>query len=187
MRINHTGRALRPALRRPGALRSLASLCPVTHRTFLAAVPPARDDPQGPAQPSVHAGVGGKGRRRATRPAPTVLRVAAYASDGCIVITVAGELDVATAPSLADALHHVPAPVPIILDLAGVTFMDCAGLHPILHAHRAAAARGTPIVLVPTPAIARLLRLTGTQYIPASPTMPAALATVTAHTRHSPS
>ena len=102
------------------------------------------------------------------------------------MITIVGELDVATAPSLADVLNQAPASAPIILDLAGVTFMDCTGLHPILNAHRDAAARGTPLLLVPTTAITRLLRLTGTQHILTTPNVPDALATVTAQP-HPPS
>lgn len=92
------------------------------------------------------------------------------------MITAAGELDIATTPRLAEALRHAPAHTPIILDLTGVTFMDAAGLHPILHAHHAATARRTPFILVPTPAITRLLRLTNLQHILRStPTLPHAL------------
>jgi anti-sigma B factor antagonist len=186
MLINNIGPRRRPGLRGLGAPRRLAGLCPAAHRTFRPSIPPARNNPQAPAEPPVHARAVCDGPSSAPDPAAGVLELAAYARDDCTVITVVGELDIATAPSLAGALHHVPAPAPIILDLAGVTFMDCAGLHPILHAHRDAAARGTPLLLVPTTAITRLLRLTGTQHILTRPTVPDALATVTAQP-HPPS
>jgi anti-sigma B factor antagonist len=48
------------------------------------------------------------------------------------------------------------------LDLSGVEFIDSNGLHALIHAHHAATARGSQVVLVsPSPAVARLLELTG--------------------------
>lgn len=102
--------------------------------------------------------------------------MAAAARDGCTVITAVGELDIATAALLAHALRHAPAHTPTILDLTDVTFMDAAGLHPLLRAHYDAAAQHVPFILVPTPAITRLLRLASLRHtLRCMPTVPDAL------------
>jgi anti-sigma B factor antagonist len=125
------------------------------------AVARTRNGSKNPAQPSttLRAHLCGARTRPKTHTVTAALRVAATIHEGCTVIAVLGELDIAAASRLADALSHAPARTPIILDLTGVTFMDCTGLHPILQAHRDAAARGTPFILVPTPAITRFLQL----------------------------
>jgi anti-anti-sigma factor len=52
---------------------------------------------------------------------------------GMVVVALAGELDLATAPELGDALESLDADATV--DLSGVTFMDCAGLAVLLEAH----------------------------------------------------
>jgi len=76
-------------------------------------------------------------------------------------IDVSGDLDVATGPDLevrlaqASVLHRGDG---IVLDLAGVEFIDCAGLRPIVRAHNRLPGqfclRGLP------PRVRRLLELT---------------------------
>jgi anti-anti-sigma factor len=102
------------------------------------------------------------------------------------VITVVGELDIATAPRLADTLRRARTRAPIILDLTGVTFMDCAGLHPILPAHLDAVARRAPFILVLTPTINRLLQLAGVQDLGSRPGLPDAPTAATAQPYLSP-
>jgi anti-sigma B factor antagonist len=53
-----------------------------------------------------------------------------------LVINVAGELDMATAPALRERLSRATADgaSALVLDLRGVTFMDSIGLAAILHA-----------------------------------------------------
>lgn len=53
-----------------------------------------------------------------------------------LVISVAGELDMATAPALRERLSRATAAgaSALVLDLRGVTFMDSIGLAAILHA-----------------------------------------------------
>ncbi|MEV4548915.1 STAS domain-containing protein [Nonomuraea wenchangensis] len=80
-----------------------------------------------------------------------------------VLITVTGELDVTNAADLESLLERsTPPGEPVVLDLGGLTFMDCAGLHLLLrqqdrlrrqaaHLH-VAAVHGSP---------ANLLRLTG--------------------------
>jgi anti-anti-sigma factor len=53
-----------------------------------------------------------------------------------VVIAVAGEVDMATAPSLADCLAD-NADRDVILDLSGVAFLDSSGLTALINAHRA--------------------------------------------------
>jgi anti-sigma B factor antagonist len=55
----------------------------------------------------------------------------------CWVVRVSGEVDLATAPALALALEQVPgAATAVVVDLRGVTFMDCSGLPVLLRARR---------------------------------------------------
>ena len=55
--------------------------------------------------------------------------------DGCAVLAVVGEIDIASAAELQDALAWVSiSNVPIVLDFAGVTFMDSAGIQALLSA-----------------------------------------------------
>jgi len=77
-------------------------------------------------------------------------------------VSVAGELDVATAPQLADALHRAEFDArPIVLDLRRLAFMDCGGLRVILAAARRAHRPGGRLVVVRGPAaVARLFALT---------------------------
>jgi anti-sigma B factor antagonist len=62
---------------------------------------------------------------------------------GGLVITVAGELDMATAPALRERLTGATAAgaTALVLDLRHVTFMDSVGLAAILHARSRLGAR----------------------------------------------
>lgn len=53
------------------------------------------------------------------------------------VLYVAGEIDVAAAPGLQSRLEQAAADAPgvVVVDLGSVTFMDCAGLRPLLLTH----------------------------------------------------
>ena len=89
---------------------------------------------------------------------------AAVASDADEPALVAsGEVDLVTAPELADAisaLERLGLPR-VLIDFGGVTFIDVAGLRVLLDAARRARARGAELVLErPTPPIARILRIT---------------------------
>jgi anti-anti-sigma factor len=77
-----------------------------------------------------------------------------------IEIRPSGELDIATAPDLRrviDALaeHDVDQ---LIIDAGGITFMDAAGLTPLIEASHAMKV----IVRTPSRPVQRLLELTGT-------------------------
>jgi anti-anti-sigma factor len=166
MRIDLISCGFRPTPRRPGARAGLVCQCRAAHRAADPIVWRAHNDPESAARSSITVPTGsGTGRAREVHAASAALRVTIAARDGCTVITAVGEADIATASRLSNALRRAPARAPVILDLTGVTFMDCTGLHPIVHAHRAAAAQHTPFILVPTPAITRLLRLADVQHI----------------------
>ncbi len=75
-----------------------------------------------------------------------------------VVVSVAGELDVATAPELARALAGIDGDVTV--DLSGATFADPSGLR-VLLAARAGGCRLRVVRRGGGP-VARLLTLTGT-------------------------
>ncbi|MFH8257609.1 STAS domain-containing protein [Streptomyces roseolus] len=83
---------------------------------------------------------------------------------GSCRVTVAGELDVVSAPDLRDTLRAaVYDHDRVEVQCAGVTFVDCSGLSALLAAARAAKAGGTELRLITVPySLARLLRLTQT-------------------------
>jgi anti-sigma B factor antagonist len=55
-------------------------------------------------------------------------------SDGATIVSVAGEVDLATAPELRDAL--MSAPGDLTVDLAAVSFMDSTGLGALVAARK---------------------------------------------------
>jgi anti-sigma B factor antagonist len=63
-------------------------------------------------------------------------RVDVDVSDGSRLITVFGEVDMASAPAVGQALQEaeVSAATSVVLDLSGVTFLDSAGIRVLLEA-----------------------------------------------------
>jgi anti-anti-sigma factor len=84
---------------------------------------------------------------------------------GTCRVTVAGDLDVVSAPAVRDTLREAISRHPggVEVDCAQLTFCDCSGLSALMAAARAAKADGVELRLcaVPHP-LARLLRLTHT-------------------------
>ncbi|MET9903365.1 STAS domain-containing protein [Streptomyces sp. NPDC006446] len=83
---------------------------------------------------------------------------------GVALVTVAGELDVETAPELRNRLadqirggrRH------LLLDLSAVPFMDSSGINALLKAHDETGRAGGSVCLVsPAPVVRRVLDLTG--------------------------
>lgn len=76
-----------------------------------------------------------------------------------------GEVDLATATALCDRLlsvlhDHIPAVLDV--DLAGVTFLDCAGLGALVAVRNAAVQAGSQLrVTHPQPIVRRVLEVTG--------------------------
>lgn len=80
------------------------------------------------------------------------------------ICRIRGEIDIFTAPALREhLLAALDRPRPrVLVDLAGVTFMDASGLGILVLIQRRAAHRdGTLRLLAPTPAIRRLLKISG--------------------------
>ena len=65
-------------------------------------------------------------------------RVEVGAGERCATVTVSGELDIATAPQLVEALNEAggtPAGK-IVVDLLGTSFIDSTGLTTLFRAHK---------------------------------------------------
>jgi anti-anti-sigma factor len=95
------------------------------------------------------------------------------------VVTISGEIDIASGPHLRDQLlaairQHGAR---LSLDLTGVTFIDCAGISALLAARRRARLEGGSLrILRASPRVRRLLTLTRLDSV----LMPTALAYSTA-------
>jgi anti-sigma B factor antagonist len=84
--------------------------------------------------------------------------------DGYTIVTISGELDIASAPVLREQLLGLlrPGASRIVIDLSGVTFCDASGLAVLVGASRRAdLLDGVLRLAAPTPLVATILRLTG--------------------------
>ncbi len=87
---------------------------------------------------------------------------------GRALLTLAGEIDLDTAPLVRGALAQCryDGVRAIDVDLAPVTFCDCSGLNAFLEASRLTRAAGGMLRLRhPSPMVARLFALTGTEVL----------------------
>jgi len=83
---------------------------------------------------------------------------------GYTIVTISGEIDIASVPVLRERLISLPRPHAsrIIIDLSGVTFCDASGLAVLVGASRRAGLLGGVLRLAaPSPMMATVLRLTG--------------------------
>ncbi|SDO45266.1 STAS domain-containing protein [Geodermatophilus sp. DSM 45219] len=97
-------------------------------------------------------------------PASDLVSIDVTGSASGVLLTVAGEVDSSTAPSLRAVLDSALADgVPALtVDLDGVTFLDSAGLCVLAAAHRRAAEDGVRLrVLASNRAVIRPLQITG--------------------------
>ncbi|WP_406513872.1 STAS domain-containing protein [Streptomyces sp. NBC_00161] len=99
-------------------------------------------------------------------------------ADDRLTVAVLGEIDIATAPLLSQALHAALADgvSRVVADFRGVTFCDVSGLNALLRARRAARARGHSLHVteVTSPQVRKLFEMTGTTEMispPAAPTL----------------
>lgn len=85
------------------------------------------------------------------------------ATDDATVIFVRGEIDIATAGRLRDAIEpHMGPAQTIVLDLSGVEFMDSSALHVLIQARTTLTAdRGSLILRNPSRAAHRVLTVGG--------------------------
>lgn len=78
------------------------------------------------------------------------------------VVSVSGEVDVATAPELDEKLATVAASPRVVVDLSGVTFLDSSGLGVLIKALKRVKDTGGSLVLVITePRILKVFTITG--------------------------
>ena len=85
-----------------------------------------------------------------------------------------GELDLATAPILEEALRSVEQVIgSVTLDLSGLTFMDSSGIHVIVGFARSGACTGPVILDGPTNMVARALEMVGIDQVPGVEVHPA--------------
>lgn len=93
---------------------------------------------------------------------PEELRTSTVTSDGATVVSVQGEVDLASADELRDVLHEALGTSPeVTVDLTELTFIDSSGLSALVDAHRHARDVGGVLVLRnPTPMLRRLLDIT---------------------------
>jgi anti-sigma B factor antagonist len=92
------------------------------------------------------------------------LQLASEHANDSVVITVAGELDLATRPELCAYVHHILDihSDTVIIDLAEVTFIDACGLSALIILRRHAHDLGTSLLLAEVPPVVlKLLKLTG--------------------------
>jgi anti-sigma B factor antagonist len=63
------------------------------------------------------------------------------------VLVLEGVLDVHTAPVLQEAIDQAPATEPLVLDMAGLEFVDSSGLRVLVAAHNARSTEDAPLRL----------------------------------------
>ena len=122
----------------------------------------------------------GAGSRRAMAEALTI-RV--RRERDCPIVTVAGEIDIATVTRLRERLFELAAGGrPLIADLDQVSFIDSAGLGALVAAATRAAAHGGSLqVVCARPQVRQLFRLTGLdRRIPLARTLDGVLASLAA-------
>lgn len=92
---------------------------------------------------------------------PNQLEIRSWKTDtGETMITVLGEVDMATAPQLARALERCNG-MPVV-DLRGVPFMDSSGIRVLVDEQQRLARRGRSLRLLAVPGeVTRVLELTG--------------------------
>jgi anti-sigma B factor antagonist len=84
--------------------------------------------------------------------------------DDGTVVAVSGEVDVCTEAPLQQPLLRIMREhgARLLLDVSGVSFMDCAGLRALLMTRRLAAMRGGSVCLIAeSPAVHRIIDLLG--------------------------
>jgi anti-sigma B factor antagonist len=96
---------------------------------------------------------------------PPANTVAVTTVGDTVTVSIAGEVDLLRAPTLATVLRDLlrtPGYLRIAVDLRGVSFMDSTGIQILVAAYTDAAAAGRTLrVIGVSPPVRRILRLTG--------------------------
>jgi anti-sigma B factor antagonist len=78
-----------------------------------------------------------------------------------------GELDLSTAPLLAEAIHdRLGLDGDLVLDLSELTFIDSAGIRSLLDASHQLQGRGRLVLRSPTAAVSRVFEVVGIAGLP---------------------
>jgi anti-sigma B factor antagonist len=96
------------------------------------------------------------------------LKVTTRSQGDHTVITVAGEIDLYTAPKLQSELMTAlgASPTRLVVDMSGVDFCDSTGINVLLAAHRQARERGGELQLAgPGSATRKVLQVTGLESV----------------------
>jgi anti-anti-sigma factor len=81
------------------------------------------------------------------------------------IVRPVGDLDISTVGELTTVVEReCSSQADLVVDLSGLSFMDCAGLRTLLYAHALANSNGSSLRLIPGPRmVQRVFRLTGLQ------------------------
>lgn len=92
--------------------------------------------------------------------APRIEHFSGRGYRGC---RLSGEIDFTSSGPIQSTLLGMilPGGGAVLADLSGVTFLDSSGLGVLVQAHRTARERDTRLVVVASPPVRKLLRLTG--------------------------
>jgi anti-sigma B factor antagonist len=97
------------------------------------------------------------------------LKVSTWSQGDRTVVSVAGEIDLYTAPRLHGELFAVLAgdnPVRLVIDMSGVEFCDSTGMNVLLAAHRRAQEQGGDLELAaPRATVRKVLQVTGLETV----------------------
>ena len=110
--------------------------------------------------------------------APGVLSLSVADRDGAVVISATGEIDMASGPALREALVDAVTGGRnrIVLDLAGVTFIDSIGLGVLVGGHKRVQPDGVLAIAATAALVNTIFELTGiAQIIPMASTVDEAL------------
>jgi stage II sporulation protein AA (anti-sigma F factor antagonist) len=82
---------------------------------------------------------------------------------GCVTAVVEGEIDLDSRALLEDAIGRLEGePVDLVIDLAGVTFVDSQGVNLLVQVHRVLEEAGASLTVArPSPSVLKIFELTG--------------------------
>jgi anti-anti-sigma factor len=106
----------------------------------------------------------GDGDERLPEPRPGQLDMQVFVAGGEQTVRIAGELDIATQPLLANAIDgmDIEAADVITLDMRRLTFLDSSGLHQILALQESCKRAATELRIIPGPrSVQRVFEVTG--------------------------
>jgi len=93
------------------------------------------------------------------------LKIGTDLSDTTAVVHAVGEVDMSSAPTLRTAVltacAAVRVPASLVVDLTGVDFFGSSGISVLMEAQQRCQARRTPLLVVPSQAALRTLRIAG--------------------------